>query len=747
MSIKDKITGFLKTAKTHWRTPPEGRYMSYREILSLSGGGIGVRLIVWAYGQMIISIGNTLIGNTIGIDPQSLYVIYIISLITAFPLTAIRSSMIDNTRSMKGKYRPYILTMGIPTAILGSLFVWMPYENMSMLMKCAVVLGFNIAFQFFYNFFHEAYDSIINVLSPNSIERSDVLSIKSIVENISPSVINIIFPLLAKAITGENTLYDIKIFRVVFPPSMILGFALSMFVYLNTEEKIIQAKTHLVRIKFVDAFKAVAKNKYFWIISLAGWMGFLEGAFANIIQWSYNYQNACSAGQYALITAIAGNASFWPNLVAPLFIRKYGKKNILIFSNIMNIGLIAVMVPVVRLTGTPGGIWLLLFCSFVNTFMSALGNLLTPGVNADIRDYQQYVTGERIDGMFSAVGLIGNIVTMATSSVLPIIYNRAGLNSEVAISLGYDGTNVYDVLNNKEYFISICSILLLASVVGAAMNVIPYFFYDFSEVKQKGVVTVLKIRAAFEDMNNGVDVENKQSEIDSIAAETGEYLKAELYDIKAEAKKIKGLKGAARKEAKKNLRAMAEHNEKTKIAQFVSTEINKYNTPEGTQSFERAVQLSSAGLHGFIDYTLPSKTEVKKMPKNSPAEKQARKDMLELISDMKAAKKAVSKYYPDGIEEFDMSVFEKLFEAEDKNEAELNETAKLLKTAKETKNGDVAELKEKYAGLRQTKKDIEKEIKKATDYNSIYHRAAKPYLDACAKVKEKNNYDKFIING
>lgn len=58
--------------------------------------------------------------------------------------------------------------------------------------------------------------------------------------------------------------------------------------------------------------------------------------------------------------------------------------------------------------------------------------LLTPGVNGDIRDYQQYITGERIDGMFVAVGAIGSIVTLITNAALPELYDRSGLNEEVA---------------------------------------------------------------------------------------------------------------------------------------------------------------------------------------------------------------------------------------------------------------------------------------------------------------------------
>ena len=480
MNITSKAKDLFLTVKKNWKTPAEGRYMSIKEIASLSGGGIGVRLVSHCISQMIISTGNTLLGNTIGISPNALYIIYIISLITSIPLTALRANIIDNTRSMKGKYRPYIITMGIPSVILGVGFIMMPYDSMSLITKCVTVLLFNIGFQFFYNFYLDSYESLINVLSPNSIERSDVLSVRCIVENLSPSIANIFFPIIAKMITGEETLYDIRVYQVVFPLMILAGFLISIVVYVNTEERIVQAKTHVVNIKFSDALRAVVRNKYFWVISLAGWLGFLEGSFGSIMGWMYNYQKPCSATLYAIITAIAGNASFWPNIVAPFAIRKFGKKKILIFTNLLNIGLIAFMFPVVRMTGSASIIWLLLVCTFFNQFISSLGHFLGPCVNADIRDYQQYVSGERIDGMFSAVGLIGNIISVATGSVLPLIYSKAGLNEATAISLGYDGSNVFDVLYNYDYFVSISSVLVMASVIGAVMNVIPYFFYNFT---------------------------------------------------------------------------------------------------------------------------------------------------------------------------------------------------------------------------------------------------------------------------
>lgn len=732
MNIKDKATGFLSLAKKYWKTPPEGRYMTYKEIASLAGGGIGVRIIVYCFQQMIISTGNTLLGNTIGIDPMALQIIYIISLLTAFPLTALRAQMIDNTRSMKGKYRPYLITMGLPTVILGSAFLWMPYESMSLFAKCAVVLGFNIAFQFFYNFFNDSYESLINVLSPNSIERSDVLSIRYIVENISPSIVGIIFPLLAKAVTGEDTLYDIRIYRYIYPPMLFAGFLVSMIIYVNTKEKTVQAKTHRTQIRFLDAFKAVARNKYFWVISLAGWIGFLEIGFQNIMQWMYNYQDACSAGQYAVITAIAGNASFWPNLVGPIFIRKYGKKKILIVTNALSVAFILMMLPVISQAGKPGAIWVLLIFTFINQFITSLGHLLGPSINADIRDYQHYMTGERIDGMFAAVGLIGNAITMVTGLALPAIYEKTGLNRETAISLGYDGSVVYDVLNDREYFISICTVLIIASAIGAALNVIPYFFYDFTETKQKAIINVLKIRAMFEDYSRNRHSEESYAEAIRIINESRIFSTKKLYDLESE--KNKGLD-------KKELSSLKKENERIRIAQFVMEELDKYNTPEGKEELREARMLMSNGPESFMTVELPSKKEIKTYPTQTQIQINRRRNALMRAEHIATAKRILKKHYKDGIEIFDVAGLDKLYETENNIQAKILEITDKIKAAKESKSSDVLpQLKQDFKALRLEKSVVQRQIKNEEHRYSLYCRAVKPYIDAQRVVEQAESY-------
>lgn len=747
VNIKEKASTLCDDLRVYWKKPPLGRYMSFKEIVSLAVGGLGIQFVVFCAQNMIISIGNTLISNTIGIAPKPLYIIYILSVILSFPLTALRGKIIDSSRSKKGRYRPFILSMGLPTAILAIAFVYMPYERMSMLAKCLTVLLFNIGLQFFYMFYYDVDQSIINVLSPNTYERSDVTSIKSVVNSMAPTLGNLILPLVARAITGENTLVDIRIYRAFYPPMIIFGFVLGLLVYFNTEEKIVQAKTHTVKIKFTDAFRAVVRNKYFWIISLAGWIGFLENAVQNIMDWLYSYQDACSPAEYSLIVTIRGNASLWPMLFIPFLIRALGKRKILVVSNIINVIFIILMLPIIRLGDPSQIIWPLMFCFFFNYMAAYAVTLLTPGVNGDIRDYQQYITGERIDGMFVAVGAIGSVVTLITNSALPELYDRSGLNEEVARSLGFDGSNVYEVLSDPWYFKNICSVLIIAATIGATLNVIPYFFYDLTEIKQKAMVTVLKIRALFEDYGNGVLSDASLVEAIDIIEEANIYYGRKIVkptkDKIKDAKKIKNKdeRKIAVKAAKQEYKDLKSDNEKIEIAQYVVKELNKFDTDAGKAQLAEAQKIYDSGLEGLYSLEIPSMKAAKSLPKSTEAEKELRRNAINRVRMIKDSKKVLANKYAGGIEKFDVKVFEQLFEKEDELDAQIKEAVNELRSAAKEKNKDAEKAaNEKIKELRKDREKIRRKIKSATDENSIYTRAAKPYIEAEKILRQRENY-------
>lgn len=740
MQIKQTAQTLLTDVKHYWNKPPAGRYMPFKEIAAYSVGGIGACFIFTVVQAISLSVGNFIIGNAIGIEPTKIYLLYVLAILSSFPLTALRANIIDSARSKKGKYRPYLLYMGVPTVILAIGFVWMPYEHMSMPFKMITVLFFNIGFQFFYMFFNEAYENLILVLSPNTQERTDTATVKSVVYSLAPSIVNIVMPMAAKFLTnGDMT--NLKLYRFAYPPMLILGILLSIMVYANTQEKIIQAKTHVVQVKFIDAVRAVAKNKYFWIISLAGWIGFLESSYNTILQWLYQYQHACTEGQFALIQTINGNAALWGMLMAPWAIRRFGKKRVLLVTNFLNVVFLASIYPIVVNVDPRMCIWLVLICLFSNGVVGAFAHVLNPSIQGDIRDYQQYITGERIDGMFSTVGLIGQVITLATSGVLPAVYERCGITTENAAMMGY--TNAYDVLYNRNIFENTFALLVGLSVFGAIMNVIPYFFYDLTETKQRGMINVLKVRALFEDYGNNALSDRGLVETIDLVNEAREYVASEPVseskDGIRDAKKTKDR--AAIKAAKKARKAAIEHNRMIEISRFVIEEMNKFSTLEMQEKIAVAKEVYAAGLSNLVNVEPDVLQRAKALPKKTEEEKLYRKAAIEEARDRLTSKKVILKHYPNGLVEFDSSVFDRLFEKEDKLELNLEEAYKALFAARESKDKEAikqAKLNVQKAKVARAK--VRTEIKEATDANSLYHRAAKPWLDANKLLIQEENY-------
>lgn len=755
MALVNKVKDGISYVKTYWKAPPQGNYMSVKEIASLAGGSMGIKFITQCVASVLLSATNVFVGNTIGIEPMNLYYIYLIAVVVSFPLTMFRAYIIDNTRNKKGKYRPYLISMGIPTVLLSIGYFWMPYEKMeSQVTKCIVVLLFNIGFQFFYNFLYDAYYNYVVVLSPNSQERANVSSIKSVVESFGPSITGIIIPLFAKNFIGTGNLNDIRIYRYIWSPILILGLFLSIIVYANTQERIIQAKTHVVQIKFMDALREVTKNKYFWIISLAGWLGFLEGACFNILNWLYSYQHACTAGQYALITTVYGNASLWGMLLAPISIKKLGKGKTLILTNALNIIFIGAIYPIVKYADMRIMIWLVLICLWMNALVGAFGHILTPSINGDIRDYQQYVSGERIDGMFAAVGLIGSIVTMATSSVLPFIYEKVGFNEAklkelLPLIIAQEGeladpTNVYNVLYHKETFIAIFGVLVAASVIGAAMNVIPFFFYDLTEVKQQGIIKALKIRALFEDYGNGILKDHDLVEAMDIIKKAKELENAQpknLKEYKLAAKQTKGK--AEKKAAKLAYKEARQFNIDVEISNIILEEISRFNTTFGKIQLEQARKTAVLGYDAIYNYDSNNLAKAKALPKNTPEEKEFRKNAIAVAKDFVDAQKVAKKSFDNNIVEFDSSIFDRLFSREDEISAKIEEAYSNLYKANDDKDkAAIANYKAEIKSLKADRTAVEKEIKDATSDNSLYSRAARPVIKAKKLLIQAENYTK-----
>lgn len=736
--IKNKIISTAKDVKTYWKVPPKGKYMTFKEIGAYAFGGIGAYFIIQLGSTLIVSTTNIIVSNAIGVGPRHTYMIYLIATLLNIPLTGVRANMVDNTRGKGGKYRPYLLSMGIPTALIALVYVWFPYAQMytmfpgktfgyenGYLIKLVVVFICNLGLHFFFFFFQDAYTNLIHVLSPNTQERTDVLAVKSVVYSFAPSIMNIVNPIIAQ-IFANNDQTNIIVYRITYPIYAVLGIGLTIVVWANTQEKIVQAKTHTIQIRFMDALREVAKNKYFWIIALAGWLGFLELAYQNILLYNQSYGHTANGTQYGIAWTIIGNASLWGMLFAPFFVKRFGKKAVLITVNLMNVVCIMLMLVNVR------SFWWLVFCIWLNYLFSSVEQITTPAIQADIRDYQQFRSGERIDGMFAAVATIGNTVTLATSAVLPAVQEKFGIYEGNGYEKPFD---ILDITNGQEGLLyKFLPALILMAAVGAFLNVVPYFFYDFTEKKQKSVIRVLKVRSLFEDYSNNA-LDNEQI-VEAIELVDNARKMAEEEPKQAD-KSYKSLKGAEKKEAKKVYKEMLNFNEEIEIAKFVCDELDKFDSALGKHKLEVYTEINNMGCDFIktIDFKAVSAevAEARALPQSTAEEKAFRKFRIQIAKDKLAAKRAYDKFYGT-VKEFkspDMDELIALFDKEDELDEKIFELAK----NKNDKAGAKA--------LSEEKKEVQKQAKALMDEFARFNRAAKPYNDAVKFLKQYENYSHF----
>lgn len=511
--------------KAHWNTPAKRKYVPYKEMTAYGLGGMGVQFISCMIGLIALNAGSLLVGASIGITIVDMQTINVVATLIGLVTAPARAMIFDNTKSKMGKFRPYLLYMGIPSAFLYMLFVFLPYENMEYSQKFISVLVIYNLIQFCSPFYITAYNSLPQVMSPNTHERAWIIQISSCIYSFAPTIINFAMPLI-------GPLDKIGTYRITAPIFCLVGLAISFFAVFGTKEKVIVPKRYVPKVGFFDGLQKVFKNKYFWIIYGSQWLAFLSGGFAYLFQWIF-YYGMNNATVFSFLT-IARGAAFIPGmwLAAPI-INKFGKKNVCLFSMAAQALCMAIMLLCFE------NFFLAFLMLFLKEAFGAISIIYLPAMKADVIDYQQFQTNDRLEGFIEQTGgLIGGIIGLGTGYVIPYILKLQGL------------TNNFEDLYQASFRNPLVRTMLIISVIGTIISALPFLFYNLSEGKRGNMIKVLKLRALFADYeNNELSDENLIDTVSEIK-ETLNYFELN-----------KGKKATSKKEKEELLGAELLYNE------------------------------------------------------------------------------------------------------------------------------------------------------------------------------------------
>ena len=700
MVIKDilnKIKEALEELKLYWNQPRPGEYVPYKEVIMLSVGWMALLMSVqWTIG---FGVGNQFTGMTLGMNNNQLLVMGYICQAIGYVTTPLNAWIIDNLRSKDGKYRVYI-KLAIPSMVLTLLSLWLPYEQVrdahqpfTQYIMIAMLFVMGQVQGYVQSWVQTGVTNMVHVMTPNTQERTKIMAITSIIYSLGYSINNIYFPLMVDVLSDNGDKYNMTYFRGSYTPVVLL-MPLVLLAYFGTKERLVLPKSRITKMSFTSSLRAVAGNKIFWIKCADGWNNFLEGAKGNIWDWLVYRAHIMKSTTYGVLNTISYNANFWGMLFSPWFIKKFGKKKIKIFKNIVQIFLIASYFLFYKSPLAGVGLFIVYTLDrFVDTY-----NVIDSAIESDMRDNQQYLIGERIDGAFGFVSTYaGGAINAVTSLFVPWIYKKKGFDgndySVLDVYVNYDERLPLSkqTKNPNCVLYSLMDTLLVVSIIGAAIDVLPWFLYDISETGQKSMIRAIRIRTLVED--NGTENLDDGAYIEGCEA----VFKAKKYyglekdattkDILKQAKALpstteaeKELRSQAIKNAKERLAKAEEHNEEVEIADFVIHELTRFENDFGKKQIELCRLIVSGGPQNFYQCAEEAQRLAIELPISEIKEERTwRKQEIRNAKALLKSEKLARKYYPDGIVPFDNQDYEDAYNLPDGTREEAKLRRKLMR--------------------------------------------------------------------
>lgn len=541
-NLGTKLKRGMATLKAHWKTPSEGYYVNYKEILDFALGNGSYSFIGVIAAWTTIAINIPVMISYFKVSSGFVFVAGIVGSILGLIRAPILSMVIDNSNSKRGKFKPFLLLSSILTAVTLSLVPFIPQswiENIlfsfpipaipifgvsasqievslgTLVMFCLVQIG-----TFFYIFLNQCLLGIEQTISPVSQERANISSFKNLVGNLPSSVVNVVIPLVAGIVFASTTdpMNNIELYRVAFPVCGIGGVLMVFFTYFGVEERVVVHKEYVARVRFGEGAKQLFANKYFWIITIFN-VALAIRVNINMYLWICNYGIGGQKGAFALTVCnvVLNNALVPGTILGPFLIKKLGKKNVMLLSTIG-----FTVMAFVQLLTVHSPYLMLVAIFFQNLFngLSYIYNIMA----SDALDYQQWKTGKRLEGFWqNCMSFVMTFFGIFTSALVPLFMSFGGVgfddNIDVALK---DPTVMYGT------FESVTWLGIIASII----CVIPMFFYDLSEKKHANYIRALRIRAVVENYKNDElspeDVESLREIVNFANQEQDQFVLDEL---------------------------------------------------------------------------------------------------------------------------------------------------------------------------------------------------------------------------
>ena len=416
------------------------------------------------------SILNTYFTDVLKLDLTFLTTLQLFSTILIVIANLVVGQLIERTRVLAGKARPWILLSALTLSIASVLMFIVPFEGVMKMVWIAV--AYNLFYSVAYPIYNTANSTLVAVSTRDSDQRGQLASFTNIAGLAAMGAGSMVFPILVSFALKENQ-------ALWFTAMLAVGILTALTIFLQykfTRERVTEellagraeeeSEKQPKAASMGKQFKAVATEKWWWIIMVFYMIFQFSGAIKNgsmsyFCRWVLDSSSPDAWGTYQSILAIMGAI---PMAVAMLFVnplcQKFGKRNTVSAFLVLGVagGVIAILggdniVPVAA------GVALKCLGSSPACYMIL-------AMLADVIDHIEWKTGLRTDGLTMS---IYSSLMVAASPVMNAVF------SAILGMVGYDqsmivGTDMQSALAQTGISISyiwfetiayvICAILL-----------------------------------------------------------------------------------------------------------------------------------------------------------------------------------------------------------------------------------------------------------------------------------------------
>ncbi|MGN0771385.1 MAG: MFS transporter [Christensenellales bacterium] len=515
MSTKKSVFDLPILHKFLGTDPEKKDEMQPKEALGYSFAGFGQNIIC----QLVTTFFMVYLTDVAMIPPMWLAFMFLgARLFDAFN-DPIMGSIVDRTKTKWGKMRPYLLYAPIPigifTVLLFTTFSTNP--KIQFVISTIIYLCWGIS----YTIVDVPYWGLSSAMTKDGDQRNTLLTVARLICTIGSGLVSIVIPAVTDAVDPSHYKIAYLIIAIcavlVALPTFFVGFKSTTERYYDEQAE----KNSLGK-----SLKLLFKNKPLLLLILVGVLGGLRTIYmtTTIYYANYNLMNLSLAGVIFLLVVPGGLAA---TLLTPALSKKFGKKNVFIWSHIIG-GILLVVLYFIGMksngTDTVSQIFFYIIIIIAGV-PSGFSNILTYSMIADSIDYLEDKTGERAEGIcFAMQTFISKIGMALTAFVTLMVLGQFGYDESFleafqsgvksgAFEMGAGG--VIQVTNNASFNISelgmsveefqanyseVCKGTWLATTLlcGASMFacIIPLFFYKFDEKAQAEAVARIAARKA-----------------------------------------------------------------------------------------------------------------------------------------------------------------------------------------------------------------------------------------------------------